>query len=182
MVPSASTEPSCSTVTLRAEAAHEFHVVLDHARPCASPARSRISSAVASVSRSVMPATGSSSSKKLLVLDQQHADLEPLLLAVRSARRPARRARSARPMRPSMASIRSRCSPRRGARTGCGQVPRAVLQRQFEILEHGEIFEHGRLLEFAADAEIGDRALRRAGSDRPCRRTGPRRRRAGSCR
>ncbi len=33
------------------------------------------------------------------------------------------------------------------------------VERQFEIVPHGVAFEHGRLLEFAADAELGDIGL-----------------------
>src|SRR5712692_8814810 len=65
--PSASTEPSCSTVTraprLRTKAMSCSTTMIVRSR-----ARSRISAAVSSVS--------------LAVVDQQHADLEPLLLAV----------------------------------------------------------------------------------------------------
>jgi len=46
------------------------------------PARLMSSSPVLAVSSSVMPAAGSSTSKKLRILRQQHADLEPLLLPV----------------------------------------------------------------------------------------------------
>ena len=48
-----------------------------------SPASDSSSSPVRSVSCGVMPATGSSTRSSFGFLHQQHADLEPLLLAVR---------------------------------------------------------------------------------------------------
>ena len=161
-VPSASTLPSCSTVTVRAMLRDEVHVVLHHHHEC-SPASERNSSAVRSVSSSVMPATGSSTSSSLRLLHEQHADLEPLLLPVRE--QPGRRG-PRRPSRPivsqDVAAMRSRCSSSRAARRACARTRLSALQRELEVLEHRVVLEHRRLLELAADARARDLRLRHA--------------------
>src|SRR5229473_2401747 len=149
--PSASTEPSCNTVTLAAR-------LRTNAMSCStttivrSCARLRISSAVASVSRSVMPATGSSSSNSrrswIKSMPISSHCFWPWLKA------PAGMALlSARPIRSSVAAI--------GREAGEQGSPgaTAVGQRQFEVFDDGQVFEHGRPLELAADAEIGDLRL-----------------------
>src|SRR5215472_1403639 len=62
MLPSASTEPSCNTVT-RAPRLRTNSMSCSTTMSVRSPARLRISSAVSEVSLSVMPATGSSSNR-----------------------------------------------------------------------------------------------------------------------
>ena len=80
-LPSLRILPSCSTVTERAKRRR-------NAMSCSitttvwSPASSSSSSPVAWRSEPLMPATGSSSSTSFGSLHEQHADLQPLLLAV----------------------------------------------------------------------------------------------------
>ena len=100
------------------------------------PASDRNSSAVRSVSSSVMPATGSSSSSSLRLLHQQHADLQPLLLAVREQPGGALRAVLRGGSASSISPIRSRCSPRRAANSSDARTPLVGLQRELEVLEH----------------------------------------------
>src|SRR5712671_3611195 len=90
-------------------------------------------------------------------MDQQHTDLEPLLLAM--AQQAGR-----------FAAVAGKPDARQGRLDPLALVggqPReqgapgaaAVGQRQFEVLEYGQVLEHGRPLEFPADAEIGDVGL-----------------------
>ena len=99
--------------------------------------------------------------QQLGVLDQQHADLQPLLLAV--AQRFGR-------------AIELILEKDHGGDLVhaldhlLGAFPEqraddvtAARHRQFEILEHGEVFVDGRRLEFAADAAADDLLLLAAG-------------------
>ncbi len=82
MLPSASTRPSCSTVTVRA-------IERTNSMSCSTtitewrPASEVSSSAVRSVSCGVMPGDRLVHQQQPRVLHQQHADLQPLLLPVR---------------------------------------------------------------------------------------------------
>ena len=160
MSPSASTEPSCSTVTLRAIRRHEIHVVLDHddrvlageaeraARPCA---RSR---------SSVMPATGSSSSSSFGSCSSSMPISSHCFWPCESS--PAgRRATSVEADRRERAVDRRRLlagEPREERR------PHALvgLHRELEVLEHAVVPEHRRPLELAADAGMRDLGLGQA--------------------
>ena len=97
-----------------------------------------------------MPATGSSSIRSSGILDQQHADLQPLLLAVAERFGGPVELVLQEDHRGDLANARDHL---------VGALPEqraehvaAARQRQFEILEHGEVFIDGRGLEFAADA------------------------------
>src|SRR6185369_16138757 len=89
-----------------------------------------------------------------LILHQQHADLQPLLLAMGQA---ARRLPG---------FVRKRYKPKHLgyavallARQPCEEDregPARGFQRQFQILEDRQPLEDRGLLELAADAEIGD--------------------------
>src|SRR6202044_3525938 len=90
--------------------------------------------------------------EELWILRQQHADLEPLLLAVRQAAGKAVAHRSEASGRQNFVDavvFGRRLSPPQAR-------PRAMiaLERQLEIVEYRMAVEHGRLLEFAANAEI----------------------------
>ena len=76
------TLPSCSTVTLRAMVSMNAMSCSTTTSECV-PASDRKSSAVRSVSWSLMPGDRLVEQQQLRLLHQQHADLEPLLLAVR---------------------------------------------------------------------------------------------------
>ena len=69
--------------------AHEVHVVLDHDHRVLARSDSRSSSAVCSGLGVGHAGDRLVDQQQLRLLHQQHADLEPLLLAVATARRPA---------------------------------------------------------------------------------------------
>ena len=109
--------------------------------------------------------------QQLRVLRQQHADLQPLLLAVARGS-PASRSRSAVEAddvedlvdAPALVGgVRAEQQRRAGAAVG--------LQRQLEVVVDRVALEHGRLLELAADAELGDLGLVEPGEVDACRRT-----------
>ena len=82
MLPSASTEPSCSTVTVRAIEPHELHVVLDHHhRVLAGQRQQQLGGALDFLRRHAGHRLIDQQQSR--VLHEQHADLEPLLLAMR---------------------------------------------------------------------------------------------------
>ena len=88
------------------------------------------------------------------VVDQQHADLEPLLLAVTE--------RASRLSAPLGETDTGQC--RGDAITaGWGQMNEehapsgaGVGERELEILKDSQVFENGRSLKLAANPEIGD--------------------------
>jgi hypothetical protein len=116
--------------------------------------------------------------QQLRVLHQQHADLQPLLLAV-GEQPGGRSAWSARRICRRVSAMRSRSSPNRRANRLFH--PLVGLQRQLEVLEHRVLLEDGGLLELAADAGVGDLgSVRRVRSMVWPKKALPRR--AGSCR
>jgi hypothetical protein len=101
-----------------------------------------------------MPATGSSSSSSFGSLHQQHADLQPLLLAVTQvAGEPAGavgQVDGAQHVRQPVALGRV------GAEEHGGLDALVGLQRQFQVFVHRELLEHRGLLELAAYAHLRD--------------------------
>ena len=96
--------------------------------------------------------------QQLGLLHQQHADLEPLLLAVGQLARLAVTLLRQAGSRSRMASIRSRsCAVRRA--NSVRERARFSFSASKRFLEHRVLLEHGRRLELAADAELGDRRL-----------------------
>ena len=96
--------------------------------------------------------------QQLRVLDQQHADLEPLLLAVAEQSRRQRSSRSFRKIISATSSTRSLHLgvALEGQRAEHGAAAR---KRNLQILEHGEVFVDRRRLELAADAGLHDLVL-----------------------
>ena len=143
---------------LHAELAHEGHVVLDDD-----------DRAVSAMSREQLGGLGRLGvghagdrlvdQQQLRVLRQQHADLEPLLLAVRQVG--GERLRAVR--EPDRCRGSRRCASRLGAgvprRTACRRRRAVAVEREQQVVRDGVALEHGRLLELAADAEVGDRRL-----------------------
>src|SRR3984893_2349855 len=173
--PSARTDPSCSTVT-RAPRLRTNAMSCSTTTIVRSLARSRINSAVSSVSRSVMPATGSPRSKsgRSWVSSMWHskhggfrwlkAPGDLLLLAVAQG--------AGRPIallgQPDAGQGSGDAITAVGVQPGKQGSPggAAVRQREFEVFKDGQVFENGRPLKFAADAEIGDFRLVEAGQIR----------------
>ena len=93
------------------------------------------------------------------LLRQQHADFQPLLLAVRQRRRPARSRCSVKPSGledlVDARLLRRRCLPSNSV----GARPAVALQREQQIVHDRVHLEHRRLLKLAADAELGDLGL-----------------------
>ena len=181
MVPSASTEPSCRQVTLTPSSRTK-------AMSC-STTTTVLSRLISFSSSAVCMRLGVGHAGDRLVdqqqfrlLRQQHADLQPLLLAVRQAAGDARAQRLEPDGARGCASMRASCSAVLAPQQGRARAP-VVLQRQQQIVLDRVHLEHGRLLEFAADAELGDLRLVELGQivARPARKT-RRRRPAGSCR
>ena len=118
--------------------------------------------------------------QELRVLRQQHADLEPLLLAVRQrAGKDVAQVGQAdgREDAVDLLGLGSGLLPeQRRAHAAVG------LQRQQQVVLDGVALEHGRLLELAADAELGDLRLVEPGEIGRAVEDRPRRCRRGSCR
>ena len=116
------------------------------------------------------------------VVDQQHADLEPLLLAVARARRPACAAllgkTDAGQGRASMRSRRCGVS-RANSVARCRGCSASASSRFSKTVRFSNTVGRWNL---RPDAEIGDRGLVEAGQIRRCRRRKPRPDPAGSCR
>ena len=95
--------------------------------------------------------------QQLGVLHQQHADLQPLLLAVaQGAGRPPHglgQVDGVQHLREAVALPAVEAEEHRGLDALVG------LERQLQVLEHGEPLEHRRLLELAADAQLRDLRL-----------------------
>ena len=95
--------------------------------------------------------------QQLRLLHQQHADLEPLLLAMRQETRGTLR------LRGQLDRIENGIDPasrgRIELRGQCRPNALVVLARELQILEHRVPLEHRRLLEFPPDAAIGDLGL-----------------------
>ena len=165
---------------LDAELAHELHVVLDHdhrmvAGDLAQELGGRLGLGVGHAGDRLVD------QQQLRVLRQQHADLEPLLLAVRqtAGQRVAVIGRAAIVRR--ISSMR-RARSARGVANSVARTAASRLQRQQEVVLDRVALEHGRLLELAADAELGDLGLVELGQVDARRRTSRRPRRAASCR
>src|SRR5438876_976409 len=99
--------------------------------------------------------------KEFRLLGQQHADLEPLLLAMREAgsKRIALGTEPDKVEEFSEAGLLSLGHPPEQ----CFPYPSVAGERQCQVLGHGELFEDAWLLELAADAELRDRRLIEAG-------------------
>ena len=164
---------------LHIQRAHELHVVFDHDDGMVL-AISFSRTAVCSVSASVMPAAGSSTSSSSGSCASSMPISSHCFWPCDSA--PPRSSRR----------VRARWSP---APRRCGRFLRASRaknrrprgravagQRQLQVIEHALAFEDRRLLELAADPEVGDRGLVETGEVDVRRRRGPRRCPAGSCR
>src|SRR4029079_1871728 len=91
---------------------------------------------------------------QLAVGDKQHADREPLLLPVAQGAG-------------ELAALAGETDLRQGRIDAVALFARQPREqgapsatdfgeRQFEIIEYGQVLEHGGALEFTADAEIGD--------------------------
>ena len=150
---------------LDAELAHEGHVVLDHDHGLVAV---DLLEQLRGLPRLGVGHAGDRlvDQQQLRVLRQQHADLEPLLLAVRQAAGRGDRAAASRRMVSRMlvdAAVLVGASSRHSSVARGAAV---VLQRQQQIVLDGVALEHGRLLELAADAELGDLRPRRAWSGR----------------
>src|SRR5579883_1809031 len=138
------------------EAAYEGHVVHDHDHGAGADQRAdergrRRGLAVGHAGHRLVE------QQQPLLLDQQHADLKPLLLSVDQGSRQDALA----PGEPDAADHRRDRLLLR-ARRPCEQRARDAARaflRQLEIVEDGQILEHGGLLELAADAEIGNPRL-----------------------
>ena len=156
IVPSASTEPSCRHVTLTPSSRTK-------AMSCSTTTtvRSRLislsSSAVCRVSASVMPATGSSTSRSF----GSCASSMPISshCFCPCDRLPATRSRSARQPHDlqdavDAAVVLGVLAPEQGRAR-----PAVALEREQEVVLDRVHLEHGRLLELAADAELGDLGL-----------------------
>ncbi len=87
-------------------------------------------------------------------LHQQHADFQPLLLAVRQQARRAAGLAGQVDQRQRFGDAVALC--RVQAREQAAAHALVGLHRQFEVFEHRVVLEHGRLLELAADAGVGD--------------------------
>ncbi len=98
--------------------------------------------------------------QQLGVLHQQHADLEPLLLAVAQQAGGAPRLVLQVDQRQHLADavelLAAQAVEQRGAHAAVG------LQRELEVLEHGQLLVDRRLLELAADAGLRDLRLGQA--------------------
>ena len=164
---------------LDAEFAHEGHVVLDdHDRLFLVDFLQQL--------RGLMgldvghAGDGLVDQQQFRVLRQQHADLQPLLLAVRQASGQAvARVRQADGFQHALDPL--------GLRLALAPEQRALdavvdIERQQQIVLDGLALEHRRLLEFAADAEFGDAGLVEPRQVGRCRRTAPCPRPAWSCR
>src|SRR5215472_2667737 len=90
-------------------------------------------------------------------MDQQHPDLEPLLLTMTQRAS----ALSALLDEPDTCEghIDAFAAIGRRARKEGPQDPATVGERQLEVLEDGQVLENRRPLQFAPDAEIGDFGL-----------------------
>jgi hypothetical protein len=118
--------------------------------------------------------------QQLGVLHQQHADLQPLLLAVAQVARPCAHAVGQVDGVQQLGRC-GRSGPNRGGSSMAARHALVGLQRQLQVLEHAELLEHRGLLELAADAQLGDlgslwrsRSMVLPKNTVPCR--------AGSCR
>src|SRR5229473_3111784 len=138
------------------EAAHEGHVVLDDddravLRQAADQLGGRLGLAVGHAGDRLVE------QQELAVVDQQHADLEPLLLAV--AQR-AGRLLTLLGQPDALQGSPDALAPLLG-QAGKQRPPgaAAVGEGEFEVIENGQVFENGRPLKLAPDAEIGDRRL-----------------------
>ena len=157
---------------LDAELAHELHVVLDDDH---GVVLGDLLQQLGGLLRLGVGHAGDRlvDEQQLRVLREQHADLEPLLLAV-ADRLPARRLRGV--GRGGSSPESRRCAPTSPLLPRQNSVPatlRSAFSASWRLSSHGVALEHGRLLELAADAELGDARPRRAGSGRCCRRTAP---------
>ena len=139
-----------------AELAHEGHVVLDHddgvlAIDLLEQFRRLLRLHVGHAGDRFVD------QQQFRILRQQHADFEPLLLAMRQAAGKAvlhgRETDDLQDLVDPVALVRCFPRPQRRARTAIG------FERKFEIVVDGVAVEHGRLLEFAADAKLGDLGL-----------------------
>jgi hypothetical protein len=117
--------------------------------------------------------------KQLRLLRQKHADLQPLLLAVREIGGQIV-ARASAHGRENL--VDARLVLRGQAIEQRRKHAALAVQRQFDIVPDRMAFEHRRLLELAADAELGDIRLVLFGQvDLPLKNTSPLHP-AGSCR
>ena len=157
MVPSDRIWPWCSTVTLCGDVLDEFHVVLDHED------RAALDDAVEQFRGLDALADAHAGDRlvehqKFRVLDQQHADLEPLLLAVAEQLGASMSSWSFRKIisATSCDAVAHRGVALEGQRAEHGAAARIG---DLEILEHREILVDRRVLELAADAGLHDLVL-----------------------
>src|SRR6266446_2104452 len=141
---------------LGAEAAHKGHVVLDHddravVREVEDQRGGFLGLAVGHAGDRLVE------QQEPAVMDQEHADLEPLFLAVaqRAGRLAAILGEADARQRDGDAVAPVRCQLCEQGMPGAAVVG----ERQFEVLEYRQVFEHGWPLELAADPEIGDLGL-----------------------
>src|SRR5216683_2856774 len=139
-----------------AEAAHKGHVVLDDddravARQIEDQRGGFLRLAVGHAGDRLVE------QQELAVVDQQHADLEPLLLAVAQG---AGRFLTLLGQPDALQGSPDALAPLLG-QAGKQRPPgaAAVGEGEFEVIENGQVFENGRPLKLAPDAEIGDRRL-----------------------
>ena len=178
--PSASTEPSCRQVTLTPRS---------RTKPmsCSTTTTERVLAISLQQPRGLLGLGVGHAGDRLVdqqqlrVLGQQHADLQPLLLAVAKVggevAAPVGQADGLEDLLDARLSRRRPAVEQRRERRRASPV-----QRQSRLSSDRVALEHGRLLELAADAELGDVRLVVLGQvDRRPRRT-PRPRPAASCR
>src|SRR5229473_6098486 len=151
--PSAMTCPSCNTVTRRAiDRTKDISCSTTHDRVLARQRQQELGRALDLVRRHA--GNRLVNQEQLRVLHQQHADFEPLLLAVRkySSRRPAL-PREADDVKDLVDSLLLR-----GRNTGSQRFQErpAAGQCQFEVLEYRQLLEHGRLLKLPPDSGCHD--------------------------
>ena len=162
-----SMSPSASTRLVQhgdapRDRSHEIHVVLDHDhRMLARERQQQLRGSLGLLRRHAGDRLVHE--QQLRLLHQQHADLEPLFLAVRQRAR-HRRAAAARPIISSMSSIRS-AAPR--VRRGEQRRPERLVapERELEVLEHRQVLEDRGLLKLAADARPAQSPARTASAD-----------------
>ena len=155
-VPCASTEPSHSTVTISLMVLDEAHVVLHHhQRVLALEREKQLGGALGFLVGHA--GHGLVEQQQLGVLHQQHADLQPLLLAMAQVARHAAHAvgQVDGVQHLGQAVALGRVEPEQHRR-GHALVG---LERELQVLEHAELLEHRGLLELAADAQLGDLRL-----------------------
>src|SRR3989344_898813 len=141
---------------LRGQLVDELHVVLDHhQRVRAFERQKKLGGALGFFVGHA--GHGLVEQQQLGVLHQQHADLEPLLLAVRKqAGRALGLVLEVDELQHGANAVEllaTELEEHRGARTAVG------LERELQVLEHAQVLEDGRLLKLAADADLGDLVL-----------------------